>query len=130
MHMGQVVQSHGMHFFELALTFFWASMPTRQYATLSVFFKPIPNSRSKPSIYVNGGRRSSTFLAVGAFIPLAVPGGVNKALTREERETILSGYDEANFNHPTGIAIIYDWAEKNMEDINKLVFSAPVILDL
>ena len=49
----------------------------------------------------------------------AIPGGVNKALSAEERETILAGYDEAITTIQVGIAIMKDWAEKNVEDINK-----------
>ena len=126
MHMGQVVQSHGMHFFELAgpdlLLGFDADPAVRNaigllQANPELTLKAI-NLRKwgQEIIHILGGRRIHP--------SFAVPGGVNKALTREERETILSGYDEAISTIQTGIAIIYDWAEKNMEDINKFgVFS-------
>ncbi|HOV06315.1 MAG TPA: Ni/Fe hydrogenase subunit alpha [Anaerolineaceae bacterium] len=126
MHMGQVVQSHGMHFFELAgpdlLLGFDADPAVRNaigllQANPELTLKAV-NLRKwgQEIIHILGGRRIHP--------SFAVPGGVNKALTREERETILSGYDEAISTIQTGIAIIYDWAEKNMEDINKFgVFS-------
>jgi len=49
----------------------------------------------------------------------AVPGGVNKALTRDERDSILKGVDEAIATIQIGLTIMKEWAEKNMEDINK-----------
>ena len=126
MHMGQVVQSHGMHFFELAgpdlLLGFDADPAVRNaigllQANPELTLKAV-NLRKwgQEIIHILGGRRIHP--------SFAVPGGVNKALTREERETILSGYDEVISTIQTGLAIIYDWAEKNMEDINKFgVFS-------
>ena len=126
MHMGQVVQSHGMHFFELAgpdlLLGFDADPAIRNAVGLlqadpGLTLKAI-NLRKwgQEIIRILGGRRIHP--------SFAVPGGVNKALTQEERDLILSGYDEVISTIQAGIAIIYDWAEKNMEDINKLgVFS-------
>jgi NAD-reducing hydrogenase large subunit len=126
MHMGQVVQSHGMHFFELAgpdlILGFDADPAIRNAIGLlganpELTLKAV-NLRKwgQEIIRILGGRRvHSSF---------AVPGGVNKALTRQERETILAGYDEVISTIQTGIAIIYDWAEKNKEDIDKFgVFS-------
>ncbi len=126
MHMGQVVQSHGMHFFELAgpdlLLGFDADPAIRNAVGLlqadpGLTLKAI-NLRKwgQEIIRILGGRRIHP--------SFAVPGGVNKALTQEERDLILSGYDEVISTIQAGIAIIYDWAEKNMEDINKFgVFS-------
>jgi len=126
MHMGQVVQSHGMHFFELAgpdlLLGFDADPAIRNAVGLlqadpGLTLKAI-NLRKwgQEIIRILGGRRIHP--------SFAVPGGVNKALTQKERDLILSGYDEVISTIQAGIAIIYDWAEKNMEDINKFgVFS-------
>jgi len=126
MHMGQIVQSHGMHFFELAgpdlLLGFDADPAIRNAVGLlqanpELTLKAI-NLRKwgQEIIRILGGRRIHP--------SFAVPGGVNKALTQGERELILSGYDEVISTIQAGIAIIYDWAEKNMEDINKFgVFS-------
>jgi len=126
MHMGQVVQSHGMHFFELAgpdlILGFDADPAIRNAIGLlganpELTLKAV-NLRKwgQEIIRILGGRRVHP--------SFAVPGGVNKALTRQERETILAGYDEVISTIQTGIAIIYDWAEKNKEDIDKFgVFS-------
>jgi NAD-reducing hydrogenase large subunit len=121
MHMGQVIQSHGMHFFELAgpdlLLGFDADPATRnvvgliganpELATKAVMLRKF----GQQIIQLLGGRRiHPTF---------AVPGGVNKALQPAERETILSGVDESIATLQVGISIMRDWAQKNMEDINK-----------
>ncbi len=44
---------------------------------------------------------------------------MNKALTIEERDSILAGVDAAVATLQIGLQIMKDWAEKNMEDINK-----------
>ena len=49
----------------------------------------------------------------------AVPGGVNKALQPSERDYLLSGVQQATETLQTGIQIMRDWAEANVEDINK-----------
>lgn len=121
MHMGQIVQSHGMHFFELAgpdlLLGFDSDPATRNVVGLlaanpDLTVKAVMLRKwGQEIIHTLGGRRIHPVFAV--------PGGVNKALTKAERETILSGYDEAIKTIQIGIAIIKDWADKNMEDINK-----------
>lgn len=121
MHMGQIVQSHGMHFFELAgpdlLLGFDADPAIRNVAGLlaanpELTVKAV-NLRKwgQEIIHILGGRRVHP--------NFAVPGGVNKALSAAERETILAGYEEAIATIQVGLAIMKDWAEKNMEDINK-----------
>ncbi len=62
-------------------------------------------------IHTLGGRRIHPVFAV--------PGGVNKALQAVERDTILAGVDEAIATIQVGLEIMEDWAEANMEDINK-----------
>ncbi len=121
MHMGQIVQSHGMHFFELAgpdlLLGFDADPAIRNAVGLlqanpELTVKAV-NLRKwgQEIIRILGGRRVHP--------SFAVPGGVNKALTKEERDLILSGYDEVIATIKTGIAIMNDWANRNIEDINK-----------
>ena len=121
MHMGQIIQSHGMHFFELAgpdlLLGFDAPPATRnvigviglnpglalQAVNLRKFGQEI--------IRILGGRRIHP--------NFAVPGGVNKSLVNGDRELILSGVDEAISTLQTGIKLMKSWAETNAEDINK-----------
>lgn len=121
MHMGQIIQSHGMHFFELAgpdlLLGFDADPATRNVVGL-IQANPELATRAvglrkygQEIIKILGGRRIHPLFAI--------PGGVNKALKAEERDVILAGLDEAIATTQVGISIIRDWAEKNMEDINK-----------
>ena len=121
MHMGQIIQSHGMHFFELAgpdlLLGFDADPATRNVvglvqADVNLTLKAI-NLRKygQEIIRILGGRRIHPVFAV--------PGGVNKSLKSDERDEILSGLDEAIATIQVGIDIIKGWAEKNADDINK-----------
>jgi len=121
MHMGQIVQSHGMHFFELAgpdlLLGFDCDPATRNVAGLlaanaDLTVKAVMLRKwGQEIIHTVGGRRIHPVFAV--------PGGVNKALSKEERASILAGYDESIKTIQLGLSIMKDWAEKNMEDINK-----------
>jgi NAD-reducing hydrogenase large subunit len=121
MHMGQIVQSHGMHFFELAgpdlLLGFDRDPATRNVVGLiqanpELTLKAV-NLRKfgQEIIHTLGGRRIHP--------NFAVPGGVNKALSTTGRDAILAGVDEAISTIQIGIQIARDWAERNMEDIRK-----------
>lgn len=121
MHMGQVIQSHGMHFFELAgpdlLLGFDADPAIRNVVGLiqanpDLALKAV-NLRKygQEIIHILGGRRIHPVFAV--------PGGVNKALTPAERDMILSGYHKALDTVKVGLQIMKGWAEANQEDINK-----------
>jgi len=126
MHMGQIIQSHGMHFFELAgpdlILGFDADPAIRNVVGLiqadaGLALKAVALRKfGQEIIHKVGDRRiHPTF---------AVPGGVNKALRAENREAILKDVDEMVAITKTGITIFKDWAEKNQEDINKFaVFS-------
>jgi NAD-reducing hydrogenase large subunit len=121
MHMGQIVQSHGMHFFELAgpdlLLGFDAAPEIRNVVGLiganpELTVKAVQLRKfGQEIIKTLGGRKIHPVFAV--------PGGVNKALTLQERDTILEGVDAAIETLKIGLQIMKDWAEKNMEDINK-----------
>ncbi len=121
MHMGQVIQSHGMHFFELAgpdlLLGFDSDPATRNVVGLlaldaGLTVKAI-NLRKfgQEIIHLLGGRKVHP--------NFAIPGGVNRSLQMKERDAILAGIDDAISTTFVGIKIIQDWAEKNSEDINK-----------
>jgi NAD-reducing hydrogenase large subunit len=121
MHMGQLIQSHGMHFFELAgpdlLLGFDADPATRNVvgliganpalATKAVMLRKY----GQEIIHTLGGRRIHPVFAV--------PGGVNKALQASERDGILAGVDDAIATIQVGLELMGRWAEANMEDINK-----------
>lgn len=121
MHMGQIIQSHGMHFYELAgpdlLLGFDHDPATRNVVGLiaanpELTLKAV-NLRKfgQEIIRTLGGRRIHP--------NFAVPGGVNKALTAAARQEIQSGIDAAIETVQTGIQIFKDWAEKHREDVEK-----------
>jgi len=121
MHMGQVIQSHGMHFFELAgpdlLLGFDADPAERNVIGL---LQMNPELAVKAVRLRKFGQEIIRTLGGRKVHPnFAVPGGVNKALTPAERDSILAGLDEAIETIRTGIAIVKDWAEKHQEDIEK-----------
>jgi NAD-reducing hydrogenase large subunit len=121
MHMGQIIQSHGMHFFELAgpdlLLGFDADPAIRNVvgiiqANPELALKAV-NLRKfgQEIINITGGRRiHPTF---------AVPGGVNKALSKSDRDLILSGVDESIATIQIGLAVMKEWAAAHKEDIDK-----------
>ncbi|GAP22920.1 Ni/Fe hydrogenase subunit alpha [Leptolinea tardivitalis] len=121
MHMGQIVQSHGMHFFELAgpdlLLGFDADPAIRNVvgvigANPELALKAV-NLRKwgQEIISILGGRRIHPLFAV--------PGGVNKSLKPAEREAILKDLDAQIETTKIGLQIIKDWAAANKEDIDK-----------
>jgi NAD-reducing hydrogenase large subunit len=121
MHMGQIIQSHGMHFFELAgpdlLLGFDADPEIRNVIGIiqtnpELALKAVALRKfGQEIIKAVGGRKiHPTF---------AIPGGVNKALTANERDEILAGQDNAIETIKIGISFIKDWAEKHREDIDK-----------
>ncbi len=121
MHMGQVIQSHGMHFFELAgpdlLLGFDAAPEIRNVVGL---IGADPGLTVKAVMLRKFGQEIIKTLGGRKIHPtFAVPGGVNKALKVEERDSILKGVDSAIETIQVGLKIMKDWAEKNMEDINK-----------
>jgi NAD-reducing hydrogenase large subunit len=121
LHLGQIIQSHGMHFFELAgpdlLLGFDADPAIRNVVGLiqaspELALKAI-NLRKfgQEIIHTLGGRKIHP--------NLAVPGGVNKSLKPAEREAILGGLDETIGTIQTGLEIIKSWAAQHQEDIDK-----------
>jgi NAD-reducing hydrogenase large subunit len=121
MHMGQIIQSHGMHFFELAgpdlILGFDAEPATRNVVGL-ISADPDLTVRAvqlrkfgQDMIYQIGGRRINP--------NFAVPGGVNNALTAEKRDHMRAGLDQAQETTLIGIQIMKDWADANITDIEK-----------
>jgi NAD-reducing hydrogenase large subunit len=121
MHMGQIIQSHGMHFYELAgpdlLLGFDHDPATRNVVGLIAANPELTlqavNLRKfgQEIIHTLGGRRIHP--------NFAVPGGVNKALSVSERAQILAGVEDSIAAVQTGIQIFRDWAEQHVEDIQK-----------
>ncbi|MCC7355034.1 MAG: Ni/Fe hydrogenase subunit alpha, partial [Anaerolineae bacterium] len=121
MHMGQVIQSHGMHFFELAgpdlILGFDADPAVRNVVGLiganpALALKAVALRKfGQEIIKTLGGRKVHP--------NFAIPGGVNNALKPAGRDEILAGVDEAVDTVKIGLAIMKDWAARNQDDIRK-----------
>ena len=121
MHMGQIIQSHGMHFFELAgpdLILGFDSNPATRNVVGLIGADPDLTVRAvqlrkfgQDIIYQVGGRRIHPNFAVA--------GGVNRALTAEKRDHMRAGLDQAQETTLIGIQLIKDWADANITDIEK-----------
>jgi NAD-reducing hydrogenase large subunit len=115
MHMGQTIQSHSMHFFELAgpdlLLGFDADPAIRNVAGLvaanpELVRKAIQLRRFGQSLIATLGDRRihPTF---------AVPGGVNQALDVDDRDALLAEIDTMIGYVHEALAIVKDWADRN-----------------
>ncbi|MGB9594760.1 MAG: Ni/Fe hydrogenase subunit alpha [Candidatus Poribacteria bacterium] len=117
MHMGQIVQSHALHFFYLAspdlLLGFDADPAIRNVAGLI---------EKDPELAIKGVKLRKFGQEILAILGnkrvhgnFAVPGGVNKALAIQERDKILSQYDEMISYGKIGLNVIKDWLDKNKD---------------
>ncbi|MBN1580941.1 MAG: Ni/Fe hydrogenase subunit alpha [Anaerolineae bacterium] len=118
MHMGQMIQSHSMHFFHLAapdlVLGFDADPAIRNVigiinANPTLALKAIALRKYGQEIIstLSGGRRIHP--------KFAVPGGVNKALTVKERDGMLAPLDDMISHMQEGLAIAKQWMEANMD---------------
>jgi NAD-reducing hydrogenase large subunit len=121
MHMGQVIQSHGMHFFELAgpdlILGFDHDPATRNVVGLvqadpELTLKAVRLRKFGQSIISALGERSvhPTF---------AVPGGVSHAFNIDARDSLLAQLDEQIATIQTGLQIATHWVEANLETIRE-----------
>jgi len=121
MHMGQIIQSHCMHFFHLAspdlVLGFDADPAIRNVVGIiqtnpELAFKAVALRKYGQNIIrVVGGRRIHP--------RFAVPGGVNKALTAEERDQLLQPIDEMINYMQEGLAIAKGWLESHQEIVQR-----------
>jgi len=120
-HMGQMIQSHSMHFFELAgpdlILGFDADPAIRNVVGL---IQADPGLTLKAVALRKYGQEIIHMVAGRRIHPnFAVPGGVNNALNPEYRDVILKDLDEMIGITKVGLKIFKDWAAKNREDVDK-----------
>ncbi len=120
-HMGQIIQSHSMHFFELAgpdlLFGFDADPKVRNVAGL---IEANPELALKAVKLRKYGQRIIELVAGRRIHPtFAVPGGVNAALSPQAKDEILKDIDEMLSYIRDGINIAIDWIEKNKDFCGK-----------
>ncbi|MFN3699551.1 MAG: Ni/Fe hydrogenase subunit alpha, partial [Dictyoglomus sp.] len=120
-HMGQIVQSHSMHFFELAgpdLILGWDADP--RIRNVVGLIQANPELALKAVKLRKFGQRIIELVAGRRIHPtFAVPGGVNSALTPTARDEIMKGIDEMIGYIKEGIKLAEDFIEKNKEECGK-----------
>ena len=126
LHMGQIIQSHSMHVFELGgpdlLLGFDSDPATRNVVGL---YGANPELTVKAIMLRKFGQEIIARLGGRRVHPnFAVPGGVNNALNPNDREAILAQVDQMIGYVQDGIGVIKGWMAANQEDLNKFaVFS-------
>ncbi|MDH7485571.1 MAG: Ni/Fe hydrogenase subunit alpha [Anaerolineae bacterium] len=121
MHMGQMIQSHGMHFFELAgpdlILGFDADPAIRNVVGV---VQAAPELAVKAVRLRAFGQEIIRTLGDKRVHPrFGVPGGVDRNLPLERRDAILRQIDEHIATVQTGIAVFKDWAEKNRQIVEE-----------
>jgi len=120
--MGQYIQSHSMHFFHLAspdlVLGFDADPKIRNVVGI---IEAAPELALKAVKLRKYGQEVISTLSGGRRIhpKFAVPGGVNKALTLEERDALLAPIDEMISYMQEGLALAKGWFEANQELVQK-----------
>jgi NAD-reducing hydrogenase large subunit len=117
-HMGQVIQSHAMHFFELAgpdIMLGWDSDPALRNVVGLV--KANPELALKAVRLRKYGQTIIETVAGRRIHPtFAIPGGVNTGLTAERRDGLLKGVDDYIAHLMEGVAIIRDFITTHKEE--------------
>jgi len=121
MHKGQIIQSHGMHFFELAgpdlILGFDADPKIRNVAGVVQANPDLAIKAVKLRAY---GQEIIRRLGERRVHPIfGVPGGVTKPLTPEDREWILSDIDDHIATTQIGISFFKDWASQNQQVVEE-----------
>jgi NAD-reducing hydrogenase large subunit len=127
LHMGQTIQSHSMHVFELAgpdlLLGFDADPAIRNVVGV---FMANPDLTVKAIKLRKFGQEIIATLGGRRVHPnFAVPGGVNQALQLKDRDAILGQIDEMIGYVKEGVGVLSGWMAANAEDLAKFaVFSS------
>jgi len=121
MHMGQTIQSHSMHFFELAgpdlLLGFDADPAVRNVVGVIGLDANLALKAVNLRKY---GQEVIRILGTKRVHPVfAVPGGVNAPLSRENRDALLKPIDGLIADVQLGVAVAKQWLEKNIDVVNK-----------
>jgi len=121
MHMGQVIQSHSMHFFHLAapdlVLGFDADPAIRNVVGI---IQANPDLALKAVKLRKYGQEIISTLSGRRIHPkFAVPGGVNRALSPEERDALLAPVDDMIGYMKEGLAVARQWLEANQEIVQR-----------
>jgi NAD-reducing hydrogenase large subunit len=121
MHMGQTIQSHSMHFFHLAapdlVLGFDADPAIRNVVGI---IQANPDLALKAVKLRKYGQEIISTLSGRRIHPkFAVPGGVNKALSLEERDALLAPIGDMISYMQEGLAVAKQWLEANQELVQR-----------
>jgi NAD-reducing hydrogenase large subunit len=121
MHMGQIIQSHSMHFFELAgpdlILGFDCPPETRNVVGL---YQANPTLTVKAIKLRKFGQEIISRLGERRVHPnFAVPGGVNSALDVKSRDVMLSQIDEMIGYVFEAIGVAKGWMDQHPDDLKK-----------
>ena len=121
MHKGQFIQSHSMHFFHLAgpdlLLGFDADPAIRNVVGV---IQTNPELAIKAVKLRKWGQEIIRMVAGRRIHPtFGVPGGVNKALTVQERDALVAPVDEMIGYMKEGLAVAKGWIEANMDVVQR-----------
>ena len=119
MHMGQTIQSHSMHFFELAgpdlILGFDADPAVRNVAGL---YQADPQLTAKAIALRKFGQEIIRRLGERRVHPnFAVPGGVTQALFPSDRDAMLAEVDNMLGYAQEGLALMKQWAEQHAQEM-------------
>ena len=121
MHMGQMIQSHSMHFFYLAgpdLVFGFDADPAIRNVVGIIGANP-ELALKAVSLRKYGQEIIRTLSGRRIHPKFAVPGGVNKALTRKERDEMLAPIDDMIGYMQEGLAIAKQWIGANQDVVQR-----------
>ena len=121
MHMGQIIQSHSMHFFELAgpdlLLGFDADPAVRNVVGVVQLDAQLALKAVALRQY---GQEIIRLLGTRRVHPIfCVPGGVNAPLTPDRRDAMLKPIDEMIASVQVGIQVAKGWLEKNADVVRR-----------
>ncbi|MFN2157513.1 MAG: Ni/Fe hydrogenase subunit alpha [Anaerolineae bacterium] len=121
MHMGQMIQSHSMHFFHLAspdlVLGFDADPAIRNVVGI---INAAPELALKAVKLRQYGQEIIRTLSGRRIHPkFAIPGGVSKALSEADRDKMLAPIDDMISYMQEGLAIAKQWLEANQELVQK-----------
>ncbi|MDF1513491.1 MAG: Ni/Fe hydrogenase subunit alpha [Anaerolineae bacterium] len=121
MHMGQVIQSHGMHFFELAgpdfILGFDADPKIRHVGGIIEVNAALAVKAVQLRAF---GQKIIKLLGERRVHPIfGVPGGVTKPLLSADRDWILSELESHIQTAQIGVDLFKDWAMKNADTVGE-----------
>ena len=119
-HMGQTIQSHGMHFFMLGgpdlILGFDADPAIRNVAGVAAANPPLAG---KAIALRKFGQEVIARVGDRRIHPtLAVPGGVCKALAAADRDYLLAQIPEAVSTFKAGLALMKQWAQNHVSEMD------------